>query len=95
MIIINDDGCIKCGACEGTCPTSAIELTPTTIIHCDLCGGEPKCADVCPQGALKAEEYEIAEGITSYSNLNTFFVGFHGISDLRVFGDGTESCGSV
>ena len=32
MIIINDDGCIKCGACEGTCPTSAIELTPTTII---------------------------------------------------------------
>ena len=63
MIIINDDGCIKCGACEGTCPTSAIELTPTTIIHCDTCGGEPKCADVCPNGALKVEDYEIADGV--------------------------------
>ncbi|MEE0901409.1 MAG: 4Fe-4S binding protein, partial [Methanobrevibacter sp.] len=22
MIVFNEDGCIKCGACEGTCPTS-------------------------------------------------------------------------
>ena len=51
MIVFNEDGCIKCGACQGTCPTSAIEVTPNSIIHCDLCGEEPKCADVCPQGA--------------------------------------------
>ena len=36
MIIINDDGCIKCGACEGTCPTSAIELTPTTLMFVQM-----------------------------------------------------------
>ena len=60
MIVFNEDGCIKCGACEGTCPTSAIEITPNAIIHCDTCGEEPKCADVCPNGALKVEEYEIA-----------------------------------
>ena len=54
MIVFNEDGCIKCGACEGTCPTSAIAVKPDTIIHCDTCGEEPKCADVCPQGALKA-----------------------------------------
>ena len=63
MIVFNEDGCIKCGACEGTCPTSAIDVTPNAIIHCDTCGEEPKCADVCPQGALKVEEFEIAEGI--------------------------------
>ncbi|WP_404806712.1 4Fe-4S binding protein, partial [Methanobrevibacter smithii] len=62
MIVFNEDGCIRCGACEGTCPTSAIDVTPTSIIHCDTCGGEPKCADVCPEGALKVETYSIAEG---------------------------------
>jgi len=63
MIVFNEDGCIKCGACEGACPTSAIDVTPSSIIHCDTCGGEPKCADACPNGALKVEMYEIAEGI--------------------------------
>ena len=63
MIVFNEDGCIKCGACQGTCPTSAIEVTPNAILHCDTCGEEPKCADVCPQGALKVEMYEIAEGV--------------------------------
>ena len=63
MIVFNEDGCIKCGACEGTCPTSAIDVTPNAIIHCDTCGEEPKCADACPQGALKVEMFEIAEGI--------------------------------
>ena len=38
MIVFNEDGCIRCGACEGTCPTSAIDVTPTSIIHCDTCG---------------------------------------------------------
>ena len=32
MIVFNEDGCIKCGACEGTCPTSAIDVTPNAII---------------------------------------------------------------
>ena len=63
MIVFNEDGCIKCGACEGTCPTSAIAVTPESIIHCDTCGEEPKCADVCPNGALKAEAFEIADGV--------------------------------
>lgn len=61
MIIFNEDGCIKCGACEGTCPTSAIDVTPETIIHCDTCGGDPKCAEVCPEGALKVEYITVDE----------------------------------
>ncbi|WP_296788905.1 4Fe-4S binding protein [uncultured Methanobrevibacter sp.] len=51
------------GACEGTCPTSAIEVTPNSIIHCDTCGEEPKCADACPNGALKVEEFEVVDGV--------------------------------
>lgn len=61
MIVFNEDGCIRCGACEGTCPTSAIDVTPTYIQHCDTCGGEPKCAEVCPEGALKVEYLSIDE----------------------------------
>ena len=75
MIVFNEDGCIKCGACEGTCPTSAIAVKPDSIIHCDTCGEEPKCADVCPNGALKAEAFEIAEGVSQsiiVNSRNTF-----------------------
>jgi len=61
MIIFNEDGCIKCGACEGTCPTTAINVTEKTIIHCDLCNNEPNCAEVCPEGALKVESIIIDE----------------------------------
>ena len=61
MIIFNEDGCIRCGACQGTCPTDAIDVTPTYIQHCDTCGGEPKCAEVCPESALKFEYFTVEE----------------------------------
>ncbi|MCC7554305.1 MAG: 4Fe-4S binding protein [Methanobacteriaceae archaeon] len=61
MIIFNEEGCIKCGACEGTCPTSAIDVTQKQIIHCDLCNNEPKCAEVCPEGAYKVEDIIVDE----------------------------------
>ena len=60
MIIINDDGCIKCGACEGVCPTAAIEVGDH-IVYCDTCNEEPKCAEVCPKGALQVEDIAIDE----------------------------------
>ncbi|WP_409200517.1 4Fe-4S binding protein [Methanobrevibacter sp. DSM 116169] len=61
MIIFNEDGCIKCGACEGTCPSAAIDVTEKQIIHCDMCNGEPKCAEICPEGAYKVESIIIDE----------------------------------
>ena len=50
------DECIKCGACVGACPVSAItegdkkmEVDASTCIDCGTCEGE------CPTGAIKAE----------------------------------------
>lgn len=48
------DECIKCGACEGECPVSAIsegdtqyEIDPDTCIDCGACAG------VCPTNAIE------------------------------------------
>ncbi|MCL2114858.1 MAG: 4Fe-4S binding protein [Methanobrevibacter sp.] len=64
MIVVNQEDCIKCGACEGTCPSSAIELENQQVVYCDICEGEPKCTDACPNGALTADELLIEEGTT-------------------------------
>lgn len=61
MIVINDNGCIKCRACEGACPTSAIDATGNKIVYCDTCGDDPKCADICPNGALTVDYLTIDE----------------------------------
>jgi polyferredoxin len=47
---IDQDACIKCGKCQGVCPSSSIETLGngkrTNIGHeCLLCGN---CIDVCP-----------------------------------------------
>ncbi|KZX17264.1 ferredoxin [Methanobrevibacter cuticularis] len=61
MIVVNQEDCIKCGACEGTCPSAAIELENQKVVYCDICGGEPKCVDICPQDALAVDELLIDE----------------------------------
>ena len=61
MIVVNKEDCIRCGACQGTCPTAAIEVTPEDVIYCDICGGEPKCVATCPTGALKLEDLVVDE----------------------------------
>ncbi|MGL4669404.1 MAG: 4Fe-4S binding protein [Methanobacteriaceae archaeon] len=60
MIVVNQEDCIKCGACEGTCPSSAIEVTDK-VVYCDLCDETPKCVDACPKGALGIENMDIDE----------------------------------
>lgn len=48
------DGCIACGACEGTCPVGAIsmgdgkfEIDPDKCIECGACQGG------CPVSAIE------------------------------------------
>lgn len=58
--------CIRCGRCESICPKKAIDKSSLEdgLINyglpkmnfrkgfCDMCGGEFKCALVCPTGAI-------------------------------------------
>ena len=58
MAFLINDECIACGACEPTCPNSAIsEGDPIYVIDpdkCTECKGyydEQQCASVCPVDA--------------------------------------------
>ncbi|MBU4536111.1 MAG: 4Fe-4S binding protein [Euryarchaeota archaeon] len=69
MIVVNKEDCIRCGACEGICPTTAIQVTPENVIYCDICGGAPKCVDICPQDALKLEDMVLDESGTTLGRI--------------------------
>jgi Fe-S-cluster-containing hydrogenase component 2 len=60
QVIVSPTLCTLCGACEQTCPIGAIETFQDFVYVCDLCGGNPKCVEVCTEGALiwKTEESE-------------------------------------
>jgi len=56
MAHVINDTCISCGACEGTCPVSAIasgsgqyEISADNCIDCGA------CVDQCPVSAIAAE----------------------------------------
>lgn len=53
QIIISPTLCTLCGKCERNCPIGAIELFNEIAYVCDLCGGSPKCVEVCTEGAIK------------------------------------------
>ena len=62
------DKCIACDKCVEICPTEVILHSDTGIqintgerldwypVVCDLCGGEPECAIICPTGAIFVDE---------------------------------------
>jgi len=57
-INVDNEKCIKCGACVDGCPFGAIEMTGDTVSigdECRLCG---VCVDICPVGAIKRDAYE-------------------------------------
>ena len=46
--------CIGCRMCVLACPFGGTGVDPWdgAVIRCDLCQGEPICAEVCPYGAI-------------------------------------------
>lgn len=58
-----DDKCVGCKVCTMACPYGTINYNSATgkVIKCDLCGGDPKCAEVCPTDAIVYVEQEAAQ----------------------------------
>ena len=53
-VVVDEEKCTGCGQCVATCPYGAVTIDPIKRIalKCDLCGGEPKCVDQCPENCL-------------------------------------------
>lgn len=56
--LINMSKCIKCRMCIQICPFGGnfYDVKGRKILKCDLCGGDPQCARVCPSGAIQYGE---------------------------------------
>ena len=56
------EDCFRCAACTVYCPVGAIVEDPAlhAFVSCDLCGGDPLCVQVCPNGALRFEDDGVA-----------------------------------
>jgi Fe-S-cluster-containing dehydrogenase component len=54
IIKVIDEKCTGCMLCVKACPYGGIHFIEEkkTVIKCDLCGGNPACADYCPTQAI-------------------------------------------
>jgi carbon-monoxide dehydrogenase iron sulfur subunit len=54
ILLVKEKTCRGCIWCIQACPHGGITLHPDTgiAIACDLCDGEPKCVEFCPEEAL-------------------------------------------
>jgi len=55
LILIDERKCDGCGWCIPACDYGAITLNPEkrVVMICDLCEGDAKCVDACPEEALE------------------------------------------
>jgi len=53
-VVVNKEMCLGCGMCVAACPFGYIHLDESLrkAAKCDLCGGNPKCVQVCMARAL-------------------------------------------
>ncbi len=68
VLIIDAGNCDACGWCVEACPYGGIAVLPDkgVVAACDLCKGEPKCIEFCPEEALElADEEASAQKLVS------------------------------
>ncbi len=62
LLIINESKCKGCDWCVQACDHGGITIHADTgkAIACNLCDGEPKCVEACPEEALEIVESDEA-----------------------------------
>ena len=65
-VSIDYDKCIDRLTCIPACPYGAITIDPVErkVIQCDLCGGDPVCAKVCPIGVIQYVDTDQLDQVT-------------------------------
>jgi Fe-S-cluster-containing dehydrogenase component len=73
-VTIDKEKCNNCTLCIAACPYQAIVLTPQKdVLLCDVCGGSPKCVEMCPTGAIQfASRTAGVAGPTDKAAVNIF-----------------------
>ncbi|MGQ9624431.1 MAG: 4Fe-4S dicluster domain-containing protein [Candidatus Bathycorpusculaceae bacterium] len=74
VIIVNEARCDGCGWCVQACPYGGIAVHPDkpSVLVCDLCNGEPKCVEFCPEEALElvsGDEEAMKKLLTALENI--------------------------
>jgi Fe-S-cluster-containing hydrogenase component 2 len=67
--VVLDDQCVGCKLCTIACPHGTIFINSDThkAFKCNLCGGQPACAEVCPTQAILYEEGEPADWLGAFA----------------------------
>ena len=53
-VVVDKENCLGCGMCVAACPFGYMQIDDThhKATKCDLCGGDPKCVQMCMAKAL-------------------------------------------
>ncbi|GAB6101072.1 hypothetical protein JCM16138_02950 [Thermococcus atlanticus] len=55
-VLVKEENCTGCGACYLACPGNVprIPVGKGSVVICDLCGGNPRCVEVCHEAGHDA-----------------------------------------
>jgi carbon-monoxide dehydrogenase iron sulfur subunit len=81
--IVLEDQCVGCKLCTIACPygTMHYDLDSHKAIKCNLCGGDPACAQACPTAAILWTEAESQDWLGDFAaERASFSLSGHAIS---------------